>query len=99
MPIGRRIIRQISFHPRILRSNFLSMKRIILRPKYVWHAADNFSINFYLPHMEYEESIGFVSRKMKKKIADFHVLRLFMAKKHDLSEKTFSVCHAPGRCR
>jgi hypothetical protein len=42
---------------------------------------------FYLPHMEYW-NIGFVSRKMKKKIiADFHVSRLFMAKKHDLSEK------------
>jgi hypothetical protein len=27
--------------------------------------------------------------------ADFHVLGLFMAKKHDLSEKNFSVCHAP----
>jgi hypothetical protein len=40
--------------------------------------------------MEYEESFGFVSRKMKKKIiADFHVLGLFMAKKHDLSEKKF----------
>jgi hypothetical protein len=42
--------------------------------------------DFYLPHphMEYEISFGFVSRKMK--IADFHVLGLFMAKKHDLSE-------------
>jgi hypothetical protein len=28
-------------------------------------------------------------------IADFHVLGLFMAKKHDLSEKKFSFCHAP----
>jgi hypothetical protein len=37
-----------------------------------------------------------VSRKMKKKnIADFHVLGLFMAKKHDLNEKKISVCHAP----
>jgi hypothetical protein len=27
--------------------------------------------------------------------ADFHVLGLFMAKKHDLSEKKCSVCHAP----
>jgi hypothetical protein len=50
---------------------------------------------FYLPHMEYEGSIGFVSRKMKKFIADFHVLGLFMAKKHDLSDKFFSVCPAP----
>jgi hypothetical protein len=31
--------------------------------------------------MEYEGSIGFVSRKMKKKIiADFYVLGLFMVK-------------------
>jgi hypothetical protein len=45
--------------------------------------------------MEYEGSFGFVSRKMKKIIADFHVLGLFMAKKHDLSEKKISVCHAP----
>jgi hypothetical protein len=46
--------------------------------------------------MEYEGSIGFVSRKMKKKnIADFHVLGLFMAKKHDLGGKIFSVRHAP----
>jgi hypothetical protein len=34
-------------------------------------------------------------RKMKKIIADFHVLGLFMAKKHDLSDKFFSVYHAP----
>jgi hypothetical protein len=43
--------------------------------------------------MEYEGSFGFVPRKMF--IADFHVLKLFMAKKHYLSEKIFSVCHAP----
>jgi hypothetical protein len=43
--------------------------------------------------MEYEESIGFVSRKVKKNIADFHVLGLFIAKKRDLSEKN-AVCHA-----
>jgi hypothetical protein len=47
--------------------------------------------------MEYEGNIGFVTGKMKKKFfADFHVLELFMAKKHDLSEKKFSVCHAPS---
>jgi hypothetical protein len=40
--------------------------------------------------MEYEGSIGFVMRN-----ADFHVLGLFMAKKHDLSDKKNSVCHAP----
>jgi hypothetical protein len=45
--------------------------------------------------MEYEGSIGLVSRKIKKIIADFHVLGLFMAKKHDLSDKKFSVCHEP----
>jgi hypothetical protein len=45
--------------------------------------------------MEYEGSIGLVSRKMKIFIADFHVLGLFIAKKHDLSEKNFSVCYAP----
>jgi hypothetical protein len=37
--------------------------------------------------MEYEGSIGLVSRKMIFFIADFHVLGLFMAKKLDLSEK------------
>jgi hypothetical protein len=46
--------------------------------------------------MEYEGSIGLVTRKMKKIIADFHVLGLFMTKKHDLSDKFFSVCHAFG---
>jgi hypothetical protein len=45
--------------------------------------------------MEYEGSIGFVMRKMKFFIVDFHDLELFMAKKHDLSDKNFSVCHAP----
>jgi hypothetical protein len=32
----------------------------------------------------------------KKNIADFHDLELFMAKRHGLSEKIFSVRHAPG---
>jgi hypothetical protein len=45
--------------------------------------------------MEYEGSIGFVMRKMNFFIADFYVLGLFMAKKHDLSDKKISVCHAP----
>jgi hypothetical protein len=45
--------------------------------------------------MKYEGSIGFVKRKMKIFIADLHVLGLFMAKNHDLSDKLFSVCHAP----
>jgi hypothetical protein len=34
--------------------------------------------------MEYEGSIGFVMRKMKIFIADFHVLGLFMAKIYGL---------------
>jgi hypothetical protein len=38
---------------------------------------------FYLPHMEYEGSIGFVMKNMKFFIADFHDLGLFMAKKSD----------------
>jgi hypothetical protein len=37
--------------------------------------------------MEYEGSIGLVSRKMKIFYCFFHVLGLFMAKKHDLSKK------------
>jgi hypothetical protein len=32
---------------------------------------------------------------MKFFISDFHVLGLFMAKKHDLGEKKKSVCYAP----
>jgi hypothetical protein len=48
---------------------------------------------FYLPHMEYEGSIGFVSRFFFI-IADFHVLGLFMTKKHDLSEKKFPLSRA-----
>jgi hypothetical protein len=45
--------------------------------------------------MEYEASIGIVKRKMKNFFADIHVLGLFMTKKLDLSDKKFSVCHAP----
>jgi hypothetical protein len=48
--------------------------------------------------MEYEGCIGFVMKKMKFFIADFHVVGLFNAKKHDLSDKKFSVCHAPLPC-
>jgi hypothetical protein len=40
--------------------------------------------------MEYEGSIGFVMGKINFFIADFHVLGLFMAKKHDLSDKKLS---------
>jgi hypothetical protein len=32
---------------------------------------------FYLPHMEYEESIGLVMGKMKFFMADFHVFSTF----------------------
>jgi hypothetical protein len=46
--------------------------------------------------MEYDEgSIGLLSRKMKKKIAHFHILGLFMTKSNDLSDKKNSVHHAP----
>jgi hypothetical protein len=38
--------------------------------------------HFYLPHMEYEGSIGFVAVKMIF-FAGFHVLGLFIAKKSD----------------
>jgi hypothetical protein len=38
-----------------------------------------------LPHIEYEGSID--QEKWKKIIADFHVLGLLMAKKHDLSDQ------------
>ena len=50
---------------------------------------------FYLPHMKYGKVL--ISRREKWKffIADFHVLGLFIPKKHDLSEKKISVCHAP----
>jgi hypothetical protein len=47
--------------------------------------------------MEYEGSIGLVSRKMKKIIADLHVLGLFMAQKHDLSKKKFRLSRAVVR--
>jgi hypothetical protein len=40
------------------------------------------------------ESIGFTCKKKIFFIANFHVLGLFMAKKHDLSEKKNSVRHA-----
>jgi hypothetical protein len=51
--------------------NSLKFRDIILETK------ENFTMNykkhFYLPHMEYEGSIGFVMRKMKIFIAYFHV--------------------------
>jgi hypothetical protein len=40
--------------------------------------------DFYLPHIEYEGSIGFVSGKI---IADFHFLGLVMGEKPDKSRK------------
>jgi hypothetical protein len=52
------------------------------------------NVTFDLPHMEYEGSIGLVTRKNIFFITDFHVLGLFMTKKHDLNDKFFSVYHA-----
>jgi hypothetical protein len=43
----------------------------------VW--LDSFK-DFYLPLMEYEGGIGLVMTKMKKKIANFNFLVLFMNK-------------------
>jgi hypothetical protein len=37
--------------------------------------------------MEYEGSIGLVTRKIEIFFADFHVLGLFMTKNHDLKKK------------
>jgi hypothetical protein len=34
-------------------------------------------------------------KKLKKNFADFQFLGPFMNKYHDLSDKIFSVCHAP----
>jgi hypothetical protein len=45
--------------------------------------------------MEYKGSIGLATGKVNFFIADFHVLVIFMAKKHDLSDEKISVCHAP----
>ena len=50
---------------------------------------------FYLPHMKYGKVLVSRREKWKKFIAYFHVLWLFIPKKHDLSDKFFSVCHAP----
>jgi hypothetical protein len=54
-------------------------------------------MHFYLPHMEYEGSIGLVTGKMKKNIDDFYVLVLFMAEKHVLSDK--KIASVTRRCR
>jgi hypothetical protein len=43
--------------------------------------------------MKYEESIGFVTGKMIF-FTYFHVVGLFMAKKHDFSEKKFRLSRA-----
>jgi hypothetical protein len=48
--------------------------------------------------MEYEGNTGFVTGKMKKFFADFHVLGLFIAKKHDFSEKKFPSVTRRRRC-
>jgi hypothetical protein len=44
--------------------------------------------------MEYEESIGLVTGKMKKLLLIF-TFKYFLWQKHDLSDNFFSVCHAP----
>jgi hypothetical protein len=49
-------------------------------------------VTFYLPHMEYEGSIGFVSRKMKKNYCWFSRFRTFYLSE---KKKKKSVCHAP----
>jgi hypothetical protein len=48
--------------------------------------------------MEYDGSIGFVTGKMEKIIADFHVLGLSIAKKHNLSEKKIPSVTRRRRC-
>jgi hypothetical protein len=53
----------------------------------------HFRVTFYLSHIEYEESIGFVTRKMKILFLIF-TFSLFMAKKHDLSEKKIRMSRA-----
>jgi hypothetical protein len=43
--------------------------------------SDDTLLHFYLPHMEYEGSIGLATGKMKKNFfAYFHFLGLFMTK-------------------
>jgi hypothetical protein len=49
---------------------------------------------FLLATYGLEVKYWFRVEKMKIFTADFHVLGLFMAKKHDLSKKK-SVCHVP----
>jgi hypothetical protein len=50
--------------------------------------------DFYLPHIKNGKELVLRRKKLKFWFAYFHVLELFMAKKHDLSEKN-SVGHAP----
>jgi hypothetical protein len=59
------------------------------------HAPD-LRIRFFTCHIwNMREVLVSCREKLKKIITDFHVLGLFIAKKHDLGEKNFSVCHAP----
>jgi hypothetical protein len=51
--------------------------------------------NSFLYSKRVFDTIGLVTRKRIFFIADFHVLGLFMTKKHDLSDGNFSVGHAP----
>jgi hypothetical protein len=52
---------------------------------------------FFTCHIWNMRKCWFSVGKNEKKniIADFNFLVLFMAKKHDLSDKNISVCHAP----
>jgi hypothetical protein len=52
--------------------------------------------HFYLSHMKYGKSIGFVSGKMIFFIGNNRVLGHFLPKKHDSSKKK-SVRHAPSQ--
>jgi hypothetical protein len=51
-------------------------------------------VHFYLPHMEFEGSIGLVTEKRNFFIVYFHVLGLFIANKHSLSEKKIRLSRA-----
>jgi hypothetical protein len=54
-----------------------------------------FSIHFTCHIWNMREVLVWCREKLVFFIAVFHVLGLFMAKKHDLSDKNFFVCHAP----
>jgi hypothetical protein len=65
----------------IIFSKQIFMYGMIQFSNHAWHKQIKaISIIFYLPHMEYEGSIGLVMRKMKFFFADFHFLGPFMNK-------------------